>query len=400
MRTLIIFLSIVLLSLNCSDQPKDLTKKQLEQLLRAREKQDSTNSSGVGISQTSADGKYVTDPRDGKRYEIVRMKDEKLWFAQNLNFRDNGAIGFCYDGDEENCELYGALYLYKNAVNACPPGWHLPSNNEWWAMTKAYGGANIFWYFQNEDESKKTKEANSHLTNEKGGFKVLFGGEGTDFKKYQNYDDLNEDAVFHTSSITNHKKIYSYIFNNRKVYQNETIFEGGVDRELYYCRCVEGEKKLSTNTTNFLAQASNTGTHTDTHTEIPDRPSNQKPQTEITVIQKPKEKKALPGTTYDEVYNAYKTFDNIYCKQWCMDEDIFPVHEVVWVLNKKGSLFQNQNVEKILKYAEAVKRCDSEYSMDDNECVILKDLMIEYWARYSSDISKIKYERASRNIGF
>jgi uncharacterized protein (TIGR02145 family) len=88
-----------------------------------------------------------TDPRDGKRYKTVRMPDGKIWFAQNLNYTKdltfnkyaneangkrymsvaNGvqAIGsyWCpaapasiYSGDENTCNLVGALYTWETAM--------------------------------------------------------------------------------------------------------------------------------------------------------------------------------------------------------------------------------------------------------------------------------------------
>jgi len=81
---------------------------------------------------------YFTDGRDGKRYASVEI-DGKTWMAENLNYAADGSR--CYNGLEANCDIYGRLYDYATASNACPRGWHLPSDAEWTALTAAVGGS-------------------------------------------------------------------------------------------------------------------------------------------------------------------------------------------------------------------------------------------------------------------
>ena len=38
---------------------------------------------------------------------------------------------WCYDNLDRNCDKYGRLYIYEAALEACPDGWHLPSDEEW-----------------------------------------------------------------------------------------------------------------------------------------------------------------------------------------------------------------------------------------------------------------------------
>jgi len=49
------------------------------------------------------------------------------WMSQNLNYAPKGV---CYDNLENNCK-YGRLYTLEEAKEACPEGWHLPTNKEW-----------------------------------------------------------------------------------------------------------------------------------------------------------------------------------------------------------------------------------------------------------------------------
>lgn len=76
-----------------------------------------------------------TDPRDGKVYPVVRI-GEMDWMAANLDYR---AEGRCYENDPVNCQIYGTLYTWEEALEACPSGWHLPSAEEWKELSLLLG---------------------------------------------------------------------------------------------------------------------------------------------------------------------------------------------------------------------------------------------------------------------
>jgi uncharacterized protein (TIGR02145 family) len=118
------------------------------------------------------------DPRDGQRYKTVKLKDGKVWMAQNFNFDVGEGCSF-YENDPKNGGKYGRLYTWEAAMKACPPGWHLPSDTEWWEMTKQYGGT---WNDKrgqeiNNTDSEAGKAAYKALI-ESGdsGFSALLGG--------------------------------------------------------------------------------------------------------------------------------------------------------------------------------------------------------------------------------
>jgi uncharacterized protein (TIGR02145 family) len=77
------------------------------------------------------------DPRDGRVYRVVRM-GPRLWFAENLKLAVPGS--YCYDDRALNCGRYGRLYQWAAAMQACPNGWHLPTEEEWQSVEDTIDG--------------------------------------------------------------------------------------------------------------------------------------------------------------------------------------------------------------------------------------------------------------------
>ncbi|KUK98723.1 MAG: Uncharacterized protein XE08_0452 [Parcubacteria bacterium 32_520] len=102
---------------------------------------------------TGEDLSFV-DSRDGQGYSIVKIGNQ-TWMGENLRYLPsvsspgsgskytpfyyvNGYTGTNVLEAQKtyNYNKYGVLYNYSAALTACPPGWHLPSDQEWYELEK------------------------------------------------------------------------------------------------------------------------------------------------------------------------------------------------------------------------------------------------------------------------
>ena len=144
----------------------------------------------------------LKDKRDGKVYKTVKIGG-LTWMAQNLNYAvDNGYGSWCYDNDYRHCKKYGRLYTYYAAMNACPDGWHLPSEYEWGNLFKSVGG------MQNANYVLRSKDDWYYNDGDRFKFKVLPAGyynrmDGhmyMDGRTRWEFGYLGQWAIFRTSS--------------------------------------------------------------------------------------------------------------------------------------------------------------------------------------------------------
>ena len=76
------------------------------------------------------------DTRDFQTYKTVTIGSQ-IWMAENLNYETENSS--CYDSIPRNCTKYGRLYSWSAAMDACPIGWHLPTETEWVTLIETIG---------------------------------------------------------------------------------------------------------------------------------------------------------------------------------------------------------------------------------------------------------------------
>lgn len=87
-----------------------------------------------------------TDPRDGNTYRWVRYGNMD-WMAENFRYdmNDHNKCRLYGDGVGDNLnnpvnpDQWGRLYTHTGAVEACPDGWRLPTDDDWKALEQAMG---------------------------------------------------------------------------------------------------------------------------------------------------------------------------------------------------------------------------------------------------------------------
>lgn len=140
----------------------------------------------------------LTDPRDGNTYQTISVSGT-IWMAENLRYKGNGGTVSGFDNNSDNIAAYGVLYDWKSAKNACPDGWHLPSDAEFRSLMDL-------------------SEINHNGASQKSGpstFRVQLAGmqdyEGT-------FSELDESAYYWTSTEYNatEAEYFSYMVINDK----------------------------------------------------------------------------------------------------------------------------------------------------------------------------------------
>ena len=107
-------------------------------------------------------GNNLTDIRDSKIYPTVQIGTQ-CWMAANLNygkyisssqFQVDNCIAekYCYNDNLVNCNNYGGHYQWDEMMQyddtpanqgLCPPGWHVPMENEWQILFTFYKGEEL-----------------------------------------------------------------------------------------------------------------------------------------------------------------------------------------------------------------------------------------------------------------
>ena len=140
---------------------------------------------------------------EGQVYNTIQVFSQ-CWLKENLNVgtmipgnqnqSNNGTIEkYCYNNERDSCAKYGGLYQWNEMMQyttqqgvqgICPPGWHLPTDEEWkvleGAVDSQYGIGDPEWDisydYRGYDAGKNLKTTSGWIANGNG--TDLFGLSG------------------------------------------------------------------------------------------------------------------------------------------------------------------------------------------------------------------------------
>jgi uncharacterized protein (TIGR02145 family) len=158
-----------------------------------------------------------TDPRDGREYIAIGLNN-RYWMRNNLSFNMVGVN--CYKDSTANCTKYGRLFNWQEARYGCPPGWRIPSLQEWEDLMK-YAA-----------DTTNTQAIKALGPGGKLGFDLKLGGKRSSSGAYLG---LGERGYYWTSTRTaNEQAFYIVVDPELKTIR---VFEGDRKEEMS-CRCI------------------------------------------------------------------------------------------------------------------------------------------------------------------
>lgn len=172
-----------------------------------------------------------TDSRNHITYGTVKIGSQ-VWLSENLNYSMDGS--YCFDDDSENCEIFGRLYTWDAAMKACPEGWRLPSDDDFYTLQKFAGGL---------DAGLQLKST-SWFGNDTYNFSVISTGYRNTSSRYV---DLGKYAFFWTSTENqyNHEQAGDFRFE-----KNSSMHGSFKDDKIngFSVRCIKGSQEETAQT--------------------------------------------------------------------------------------------------------------------------------------------------------
>ncbi len=156
------------------------------------------------------------------------MPDGKIWTLENLPIET--AQSFCHQDDSLSCNRYGRLYTWGAAMEVCETlgtGWRLPTNEEWQALAKVYGG------FYDDSDDRGHAAYTSLREGGKAEFNALLGGNREADGSYQR---IEAHGFYWTSTEHSEDEAWFYNFGKGSELLNRHI---GSKAEAVSVRCIK-----------------------------------------------------------------------------------------------------------------------------------------------------------------
>ena len=198
----------------------------------------------TGVSY-QVDSTVLEDPRDGGVYYLASTGD-KVWTQNNLYYKESGVS---YDYSPAVDALFGRLYTWEEAMEACPEGWHLPSDAEFAELAGSYVEGSAFESGQVFNEAAGVLMANAsflgdrmwtfwpnvNITDESK-FSAIPIGYAVDYEGTLRFTGVKDYSVFWTSDEEEDFGIYRYIYVDKS-----NVFVGKGDKKSFRAsvRCVK-----------------------------------------------------------------------------------------------------------------------------------------------------------------
>jgi len=219
----------------------DLVSKQILENLKMKSKSNQV--------KESEDVCKIVKDKDANVYKTIKVGG-RCWMAENLKVgimissnisqSDNNFIEkYCYNDNIENCDKFGALYSWDEAMQynkenikgICPDGWHIPSDKEFNSLEEFFGlcsgngeddnyCSNNLGKFRGKDIDKTLRVGGSS------GFNVLLSGcWSSSSRSKKPFNFLNERGTIWTSTSLGEKAIFRSFFADKK-----GVFSGYYDK--------------------------------------------------------------------------------------------------------------------------------------------------------------------------
>ena len=201
-----------------------------------------TTLTGTGYNLDSLTFK---DPRDGGTYYLTKAGGD-VWMQNNLYYQGSGVS---YEWSPAVDQLFGRLYTWNEAVNACPEGWHLPSDAEFAKLAGTFVKGSNFSAGETFEGAAGALMADVRFINTKmwaywpdvkitneSKFSAIPVGYGIEQNTSRRFTGTNSYAVFWTSNDDGNNGLYRYIYVDKN-----NLFCSKGDKESFRAsvRCVK-----------------------------------------------------------------------------------------------------------------------------------------------------------------